>query len=186
MKTIAEFFPSLINEWHPTKNSELTPYNVSYGSDFEAYWKCTFCNFEWKVRVANRTSRNTGCPNCNKRWNHSFPELALLYYLKRVFPDTVLDYKLKHDRFKGVDLFIPSLKTAIEYDGYFYHRNHIDRDRDKTKYLLEQGYYLIRIREDRLQDLEITHTNLQVYRYRRNGDPVFCKQKVQKIAEKFT
>lgn len=171
LKSLGQYLPSLISEWHPTKNGEKSPFDVSYGSDFEAYWKCTNCNFVWKVRVANRTIHKTGCPNCNKRWNHSFPELALLYYIKQIFSDAILDFEIEHDRFKGVDIFIPSIHTVIEYDGYFYHRKQLDRDREKTRLLLEQGYYVIRIREGKLKDLGIIHSELQVYLYHRNGEP---------------
>jgi hypothetical protein len=40
----------LAKQWHPTKNNELTPFDVSKGSDKKVWWKCEKGkDHEWKT-----------------------------------------------------------------------------------------------------------------------------------------
>jgi hypothetical protein len=55
--------PSLVKEWHPTKNGSLTPKDVSYGSGEKVWWICGK-GHEWEARVLSR-SHGTGCPYCS-------------------------------------------------------------------------------------------------------------------------
>lgn len=55
--------PELAKEWHPTKNGDLTPYNITYGSQKKVWWKCEN-EHEWEAKVDNRNCGN-GCPYCN-------------------------------------------------------------------------------------------------------------------------
>ena len=56
--------PELAKEWHPTKNGDLTPYDVTPGSGKEVLWKCKNCNNNWPATIANR-NKGKGCPKCN-------------------------------------------------------------------------------------------------------------------------
>ncbi|MCH7599227.1 MAG: zinc-ribbon domain-containing protein [Myxococcales bacterium] len=38
--SLRSLFPKLAQEWHPTKNGELTPSDVVAGSHSKAWWKC--------------------------------------------------------------------------------------------------------------------------------------------------
>lgn len=60
---LATTHPKLALEWHPTKNGNVTPQNVSKGSDFHAWWRCSVCGYEWQVRVKNRV-HGSGCNQC--------------------------------------------------------------------------------------------------------------------------
>lgn len=55
--------PQLASEWHPTKNGDLTPYDVTYGSDKEVWWQCEK-GHEWKAIITNRNHFNQNCPYC--------------------------------------------------------------------------------------------------------------------------
>lgn len=57
--------PELINEWHPTKNGNLTPWDVPMGSGIKVWWKCKN-NHEWKVSINNRHNGNK-CPYCSNK-----------------------------------------------------------------------------------------------------------------------
>ena len=52
-------------EWHPTKNGNLTPRDVTPGSDKKVWWKCTE-GHEWKAWVYKRKDR--GCHECHLEW----------------------------------------------------------------------------------------------------------------------
>jgi hypothetical protein len=59
--------PELVKEWHPTKNRELTPYDVSPFSDKIAWWKCPKGNdHEWAAAIKSR-SKGHGCGICAGR-----------------------------------------------------------------------------------------------------------------------
>lgn len=76
----------------------------------------------------------------------SFPEKALFFYLRKYFPDME---KLSHRREPGVelDLYIPSVRTAIEYDGLKWHRDKLEQDEEKGRICECSGIRLIRLRE---------------------------------------
>jgi len=58
--------PNLIDEWHPTKNGKLTPYDVTCSSSKDIWWKCLTNNkHEWKTKIRDRTIKNCGCPYCS-------------------------------------------------------------------------------------------------------------------------
>jgi len=61
-------FPRLLAEWHPTKNGDLFPDEVSYGSHRLIWWKCSKGrDHEWRVAPHGRTTRERGCPYCANR-----------------------------------------------------------------------------------------------------------------------
>lgn len=56
--------PVLASEWHPTKNGDLTPYDVTEGSGKEAWWLCNKNKkHEWHTLIKDRR----GCPYCSHR-----------------------------------------------------------------------------------------------------------------------
>ena len=66
--SLAEASPELAAEWHPTKNGELTPLDVTAGSNKKVWWQKQ-CNpdeppHEWPATVNNRRGRKAGCAVC--------------------------------------------------------------------------------------------------------------------------
>lgn len=57
--------PQLAEEWHPTKNGDLTPRDVTPGSNKRAWWKCKN-GHEWNAIIGNR-NKGRGCPFCSGR-----------------------------------------------------------------------------------------------------------------------
>ena len=55
--------PKLAKEWHPTKNKNLTPDDVTTGSNKKVWWLCKR-GHEWKAVVYSR-SIGQGCPYCS-------------------------------------------------------------------------------------------------------------------------
>lgn len=55
--------PDLAKEWHPTKNKELTPRDVTIGTDKKVWWLCDK-GHEWQSQINNRTA-GCGCPVCS-------------------------------------------------------------------------------------------------------------------------
>ena len=66
---MATTHPELAKEWHPTKNGDLMPENLTAGSDKKIWWFKPYddpntgnhFDFEWQVRIAERL-HGDGCP----------------------------------------------------------------------------------------------------------------------------
>lgn len=144
-RTLAFRYPKLVNEWHPSKNGKLTPDEVSFGNDKKVWWECDK-GHEWQAAVGSRT-RGRGCPKCNEGTQTSFPELCIYYYIHSLYPDAERQYTIPHSRM-SIDIFIPSLNLAIEYDGSYFHQD-LTRDMKKDELLSKHmpENKLIRVRE---------------------------------------
>ena len=84
---LATTHPELANEWHLSKNGEITPYNISHGSGYKAIWVKRYKDprtgklftFEWKQAVFHRSSRED-CPFLKgKAVFKGFNDLAAMY-----------------------------------------------------------------------------------------------------------
>ena len=58
--------PTISKEWHPTKNGDLLPDNITCGSGRIVWWKCNNCGYEWKSPVYDRNN-GKGCPCCKNK-----------------------------------------------------------------------------------------------------------------------
>ncbi len=61
---LAAINPKLAREWHPTRNGNLNPRNVTPGSGKKIWWICSK-GHEWQALVYSR-NRGSGCPVCNQ------------------------------------------------------------------------------------------------------------------------
>ena len=62
--SLLEQNPDLAKEWHPTKNGNLTPIDVTTGSGKKVWWICDK-GHEWQAIVSNRNYHGSGCPFCS-------------------------------------------------------------------------------------------------------------------------
>ena len=134
--------PNLTKEWNYTLNEDLSPCEVLPNSDKKVWWKCSK-NHIWQASIASRT-RGTGCPTCNSERRTSFPEYALMYYLKKCGYDIIHTYQ---GYGYELDIYIPSKRGAIEYDGIFWHKNRTKKDMEKNLKCKQNGITLYQIRE---------------------------------------
>ena len=138
--------PQLAEEWHSEKNGDLTPKSITYGSGKKAWWLCPE-GHEYQATILHR-SRGTNCPNCNSGRQTSFAEQATFFYVKKLYPDAISRYQSEFLGVMELDIFIPSINYAIEYDGEAWHKqSKIKREQTKYKRCQEQGIKLIRLRE---------------------------------------
>ena len=74
--------PELAEEWHPTKNGNLTPRSVTIGTHRKVWWICTK-GHEWQAVVSDR-SRGRGCPYCSRHRNACMTDsTAITSYMER-------------------------------------------------------------------------------------------------------
>lgn len=140
--------PELAAEWDYEKNGDLTPDKVALKTHKKVWWKGA-CGHSWCAAVSERSS-GCGCTICAKEQTSSFPEQAILYYIKQLFPDAI-----NNDRHLIIelDIYIPSQALAIEYDGSVWHTDK-KRDISKNNICITNGIKLIRIREQGLPILD--------------------------------
>jgi len=61
-------FPTLLREWHPTRNGKLDPSTVTRGNSRAVWWRCTKDpSHEWRTSVAHRVYHHSDCPFCSGR-----------------------------------------------------------------------------------------------------------------------
>lgn len=143
--SLATIKPELVTEWDVEANGGMTPDMVSAYANKAVWWKCQRCGHKWKADIDNR-SNGKGCPECAKGHHTSFPEQAVYYFVHLLCTDAINGYRLDG---KEIDVFIPSLKVGIEYDGEAFHgtNERLKRDIQKSEYLSSKGIKLFRIRE---------------------------------------
>lgn len=153
----------LTSEWDDERNNKekykITEISLKSGKLIN--WICSDpkCSHKWKATPANRTGSNqTGCPACgikNNKKGTSKEENQIRKKIQEVFPKTENEpHRLKNVMFNNtmatIDIWITELNIGIEYDPYHTHKGKEERDRKKTSILLENGYRVIRVRQDGL------------------------------------
>lgn len=135
-------FPYIAEEWD-SDNNKTTPDKVLPGCKDKAWWKCKTCGYSWSAFICNRI-KGSGCPECAKGNQTSFPELAIYFYIHKYFEDTVNTYK---ELGFELDIYIPSKNIAIEYDGVKWHSNKQSIDQEKADICSQNNIKLVRVRE---------------------------------------
>jgi len=140
-------FPGVAKEWHPTKNGDLKPENVTKRSSIKIWWLC-FKGHEWLTAVCNRTkgSKGTGCPKCSHQ--SSKPEFRILSELETIFKQVDSRFKVKKTE---IDIYIKDINIGIEYDGSYYHKD--KDDLKKNEFFKKELIIIIRVRERPLKKL---------------------------------
>ena len=169
---LATLNPRLAKEWHPTKNGDVTPYDVTTGSEKKAWWLCPL-GHEYPATIRDRNSDNTQCPICNAKRQTSFPEQAIFFYVKKLYPDAINRYREIFEHSMELDIYIPSIRLGIEFDGANWHNSTTQLEREEKKYAICKAHQitLIRVKED---------TGLQ---WKDVADAVYYIPKVRKYSE---
>ena len=154
---LATTHPHLCHEWNYDKNGLLTPQQIGRNNTKKVWWVCQK-GHEWKATPHDRTQDNTGCPICAARRNTSFPEQAIYYYIKKIYPDAINRYKCIFDNGMELDVYIPSIHLAIEFDGRAFHNTDVQHKRELVKYSIckKNNIELIRIKEKHNQEWKDT------------------------------
>lgn len=147
-KSLAYNYPYLAEEWDNELNTRGPDTYFPY-SRSKVYWKCPK-GHSYSMMIQSRVAKNCGCNICARGTQMSKAEVALYFYIKQVFTDTILDYKIDNQKF---DMYIPSLDTLLEYDGAYFHRDRYYKDAEKANFCLIKHKKLIRFREPGLPEV---------------------------------
>jgi len=110
---------------------------------YKATWRCKVGhNFDLDFDHLNG-KRSNGCPECNgfingARVSNPQLEIAAMVDGEVNYPYGIysLDIAIQ---FRGIPI-------CIEYDGWFYHKDRIDKDKVRDAYLTSQGWRVLRVR----------------------------------------
>ena len=118
---LSVLYPEISKEWHPTKNRNLTPDGISYGSRKKAWWLCSDCEHEWCTSVSHRTIEKTGCPSCSLLYHESKMAIVIKKYIKEIYSG-IGEYKIfknpQTGRWLPYDIYIPYGKNP-ELNGFY-------------------------------------------------------------------
>jgi hypothetical protein len=149
--SLGELYPELCKEWHPDKNSRFTPSDLSPGSGQKVWWKCNKgTDHEWFTSVANRV-KGRNCPFCTLT-PQSRQELTITFELIQFFNINPKGFKTKvNGKLWSIDIYIEEFNLGIEFDGNYWHKGKRELDKLKTLKLKEDGFQIMRIREEPLK-----------------------------------
>jgi hypothetical protein len=68
-KSLGDLNKTLLEEWHPTNNGELTAFAFFESSGKRVWWKCDKGHdHEWEAKIQHRSNgKSSGCPFCSNR-----------------------------------------------------------------------------------------------------------------------
>lgn len=144
---------TLLKDSHPDIYAQMVLPDPSAGtrSNQRVPWKCSKGHI-WEAFIYNRVS-GASCSVCNPS-PVSAKEKELSQYINSLEIETILSDRVQIHP-KELDIFIPDLNTAIEFNGIYYHsEKFLDRNYHKMKHDLckEKGIRLIQIWEDDWRD----------------------------------
>lgn len=112
---LATLRPDLAAQWHPTKNNDLKPSDVSCNSNRRIWWKCA-AGHEWEAPVSRRTE-GKGCPYCHHK--AVLPETGndvfgseTGYNLKEVYPEIAAEWDYDKNQ-KNPEEYLPHSNKIV-------------------------------------------------------------------------
>lgn len=91
--------------------------------------RCKVCGHIWEP-LATNLQRGTGCPECNVTGT-SFAEQFLLWSFRKIYGDDAVLHREKSIIGLELDIYIPSIKLAIEPGGWYWHKEQYNKDLSK-------------------------------------------------------
>jgi len=156
--------------------------------------RCKKCNSKFNTTYFNLSQGDGKCPICYPRGSREQREvlnfirnLGILDILEN--DKTILENKEDKRKSKELDIYIPSLKVAIEYDGlYFHDEDHKDKNYHLSKTLEceKLGIRLIHIFEDEWNlKQEIVKSRLKQILNKSNSQKLMARKcQIKEIASK--
>lgn len=144
-------FPLIAAEWDYDLN-EFGPEDVLPGSNKKVHWKCKH-GHKWEAIINNRTSKNSGCPYCNRGSQSSLIEQLLYEAIHKTFSEAT-----SREKHWGLEYDITFLNILIEYNGRFYHsglNTTSNIQLEKKKREAEHNNYIFIIISETYDDIDI-------------------------------
>ena len=148
--------PYVVAEWDYEANDPLRPEDVTISAGKKVHWRCSVePTHRWSAVVDQRNMRGNGCSECTLV-PRSAQEMRLAHELSALIDFDLDAHKVRFaGRLRDVDIVLDDLKVVVEFDGAYWHRNKVDKDREKTVLMEEAGWQVIRVRERPLDPIHV-------------------------------
>ena len=123
--------------------------------------RCKVCGHEWNV-IPNNLLRGSGCPECNKI-STSYFEQVVLYAFRSCLGDDAVLHRDRNLIGMELDVYIPSLNFAIEYGGWYWHKNRVSCDSKKRDFGFDNGVCVVTIYDLYDCNEDISSDNVWIY-----------------------
>lgn len=104
-------------------------YDCSVGSKKKVWWKCLLGDRSWEASIKSRLLLGSGCPTCSGRVSKSEQNFA--EYIEKTLPEGIV--LLRNERSLihpyELDVYIPDLSLAFEFNGDYWHSDEVIRER---------------------------------------------------------
>lgn len=185
--SLAYHHPDLASEWsdsNPKSAWHVRPTSAA----FVPTWVCsTDTRHIFQMSVASRT-KGGSCPECSEH-GKSRIELEHFYAAEARLGNassgkTIATGRGLSRRTWRLDIAVNlpgSTQLLIEYDGSYWHRDKSQLDLSKSQALLEEGYWVVRLREHPLAPLPIEHRThyMEIEVHSAAPDPDGCMQQIR-------
>lgn len=105
--------------------------------------RCNACKYEYEVKPGD-VLHGGGCPNCHRACT-SFPEQFIRHAFVRMLGESEVLSRDKTAAGVELDVCIPALRAAVEPGSWYWHRNLVERDREKRLLCERKGIRLITV-----------------------------------------
>lgn len=123
--------------------------------------RCKSCGYEWDVAPFNLIY-GSGCPSCAKSGT-SYMQQYILGAFRAVLGDESVKSRDTNTIGRELDIYIPSLRFAIEPGGWNWHKDNVERDKEKRDLCKEAGIRLITVYDS--CNCEIIPFDTDCYKY---------------------
>jgi len=164
--------PELAKEWHLALNGDLTPYDITCGSNIKVWWQCLENdNHKWESDINDRSNGGL-CPECNKsrgekKCQDVFIIKNIIYIPQKEFDGLI---GLRGGNL-SYDFYLPKYNLLIEYQGEQHERpidfygkgkkyakeqfeKQKEHDKRKKEYTINNGYNFLEIWYYDFNDIE--------------------------------
>jgi very-short-patch-repair endonuclease len=128
---------------------------LDYLGENDIHLKCKECNKDFWIQkqliLFRLENKITPCLHCVKYGSISNNENNLLSYIKTIYSGEIIENSRKIIEPYELDIYLPELKLAFEYDGLYWHNENFVNNSyhlNKTELCEKLGIQLIHIYED--------------------------------------
>lgn len=148
--SILDTYPNIVNVW--SESNKYKPTELTSKSHKTVTLKCVRnpSHPEYNIRVYNIQDTNcVSCPKCATFTSKA--EIRLYSELLLIFQNVTWQKKIQG---READITIEDIKLVIEVDGYPWHRDKTEKDKNKNVIFNENGYDILRVRDPKLPIIE--------------------------------
>lgn len=178
-------YPEKAKEWHPIKNGNIKPENVSCNSHSQIYWLCSK-NHLYLQTPNSKTSNNSGCPKCCLTYSRislqwlSYLQISNIHIIQHAESDDG-EYKVHNTIYKA-DGYCKETNTVYEFHGDFWHGNpkrfNSDDINNVTKTTFGKLYQKTQDKKYKIQELGYNYIEMWEYDWKR---AIKAVKKVQRM-----